>query len=349
MSQLSVQDFLTALAKVESEDQVRELCPFPALLGLPAERPAETAQLAGSDFGSQLAILSPVLRQLPLYFVAPSAPAQPVSLGTSAGSDVRIQEPSISRRHALFVRRGGTWSLKDLEAKNGSYLEGRRVPVGIPLPLHGGAGLRFGEWRGLFLTTRELLDLLAACKTSSADMSSGQAVPEVGAQGTTISDLLAEDFVLGTSSGFLLESPVSKPGEELSEEEHTREVSPSVILSQKRGLSNLDLRLHAIPNAGPRGALVGRGADCEVAIPGASVSKHHARFRLKGQTWLVMDLESSNGTHVAERRIPAGVWTQVPVGSTVSIGAYRTVLISPEQARQLLDDLRGLREREAQA
>lgn len=348
MRQLKVQAFLAALSKVAGEEQLKELCPFPALLGFPDEG------LEGplpQGFQARLDELLPFLRELPLHFLAPSAPAQPVSIGASKSCEVQLQDRSVSRRHALILRRGESWSLKDLESRNGSYVEGQRLPTGIPLPIPAGGLVRLGDWRGLFLRPAELLEILAACRGERSRRPNRLGLLERSAgQGKlSLEDFIHEDLDWSGCLAVLLESPVATPNPELTEEERTREVSPSEILRLKRGGGDIDLRVHPIPEHGGRGVLIGRGEDCEVRILEGSVSKEHARLRLKGEVWLVMDLESSNGTHVAERRLPAGVWTQVPAGSTVSIGAYRAVLLSPSQASTLIEKLRKLSKQEAKA
>jgi pSer/pThr/pTyr-binding forkhead associated (FHA) protein len=346
MRQLTVQAFLTALSKVEGEERLRELCPFPALLELPTEG-LEGERPEG--FEARLDELLPFLRELSLHFLAPSAPAQPVSIGTSRSCEVQLQNRSVSRRHALALRRGASWSLKDLESLNGSYVEGRRLPAGIPLPIPPGGLVRLGDWRALFLNPSELLELLAACRGERSKQPNRLGLLEraAGHSGLSLEAFLHQDLDWAGCLAVLLESPVATPSAEISPEERTREVSPEEILGMKRGGGDIDLRVHPISEHGVRGVLIGRGQHCEVRILEGSVSKEHARLRLKGEAWLVMDLESSNGTHVADRRLPAGVWTLVPAGSTVSIGAYRAVLLSPKQATALIANLRRLSEQGA--
>ena len=51
--------------------------------------------------------------------------------------------------------------------------------------------------------------------------------------------------------------------------------------------------------------LVGRGAECDIAIPDRQISRHHARLVRTPQGVLVEDLGSKNGTHVNGVRIAA--------------------------------------------
>ena len=53
-----------------------------------------------------------------------------VSIGRSKDNDVRIDEASISRRHAL-IHVGSTLSIEDLDSANGTMLRGSRLSPGI--------------------------------------------------------------------------------------------------------------------------------------------------------------------------------------------------------------------------
>ena len=55
---------------------------------------------------------------------------------------------------------------------------------------------------------------------------------------------------------------------------------------------------------GAAGAVVGRdGADCEVVVAGATVSRRHLRIAVEGQGFRVDDLDSTNGVFINGRRI----------------------------------------------
>ncbi|WP_284665930.1 FHA domain-containing protein [Myxococcus sp. SDU36] len=54
-------------------------------------------------------------------------------IGRSSSSDLRLQHPSISRRHAHLTRRGDRFFLKDLSSQNGTFLNRHRLASEVEL------------------------------------------------------------------------------------------------------------------------------------------------------------------------------------------------------------------------
>ena len=66
-----------------------------------------------------------------------------VIVGRAASADVLLDDDTVSRRHALLVRRHGTAWLADLGSANGTYLNG--APVRDPIEIVSGDVLGFGD------------------------------------------------------------------------------------------------------------------------------------------------------------------------------------------------------------
>jgi hypothetical protein len=65
--------------------------------------------------------------------------------------------------------------------------------------------------------------------------------------------------------------------------------------------------------------LIGRSVDgCGLAVLEASISRHHARIELAGETWTVRDLGSANGTYVDDQPTEGAV--ELRAGARVRFG-----------------------------
>jgi Protein of unknown function (DUF3662)/FHA domain len=54
---------------------------------------------------------------------------------------------------------------------------------------------------------------------------------------------------------------------------------------------------------GPQGATIGRGRQADVVLDDPNVSRQHAEIRPRGGSWVITDLQSTNGSQVNGRRI----------------------------------------------
>jgi transcriptional regulator with GAF, ATPase, and Fis domain len=63
-------------------------------------------------------------------------------IGRAVGDGLRLDHPSVSRHHAELAYRDGAWRLRDLDSKNGSFVDGIRVH---DMPLARACWLRLGD------------------------------------------------------------------------------------------------------------------------------------------------------------------------------------------------------------
>jgi len=54
---------------------------------------------------------------------------------------------------------------------------------------------------------------------------------------------------------------------------------------------------------GPNGAVIGRSRECDIVLDEANVSRRHAEILPSGRSWLVKDLNSTNGVRVNGRAV----------------------------------------------
>ena len=66
-----------------------------------------------------------------------------VTVGSSLTNDVVIDEPSVSRVHAILQLISGTWVVEDCGSRNGTFVQGKRIPS--LHPLRPGEELRLGR------------------------------------------------------------------------------------------------------------------------------------------------------------------------------------------------------------
>lgn len=90
-----------------------------------------------------------------------------VSLGRSKSNTLSISRPGVSRFHAKITPRNGKWIFQDLDSKNGSFVNGKRVSSHVLEPGDwiriGSASLRFVELKEGFVQNPNP-DLLAGTK-----------------------------------------------------------------------------------------------------------------------------------------------------------------------------------------
>lgn len=74
----------------------------------------------------------------------------------------------------------------------------------------------------------------------------------------------------------------------------------------------------------PRGLTIGRGLQNDLVLedPDRTISRFHAEVRPEGGGWVLLDLNSQNGTWVESRRIDR---VELRAGIPVAIGRYSLV------------------------
>jgi DNA-binding response OmpR family regulator len=92
----------------------------------------------------------------------------------------------------------------------------------------------------------------------------------------------------------------------------------------------LDLLNHKIPLDGDV-LLLGRADDCDLVVADQQVSRHHAQLRRLGDGFLLVDLNSTNGTRLNGERVrPLAEPFPLRSGDVVELGSARFVYHDPE-------------------
>jgi len=74
-------------------------------------------------------------------------------VGRDTPAPVRIDDPTVSRRHASLSVAGATVTVEDLGSKNGSFIDGIRLRPGKAQTVRSGSVLRFGSIEGVLKTS----------------------------------------------------------------------------------------------------------------------------------------------------------------------------------------------------
>ena len=75
-----------------------------------------------------------------------------MSVGRASGAGLRLSQSHVSLQHAsLRWTERNTWELRDLQSKNGTYVNGQRVAAGTPLKLELGLEIAFGSPSQVFV------------------------------------------------------------------------------------------------------------------------------------------------------------------------------------------------------
>jgi hypothetical protein len=79
---------------------------------------------------------------------------------------------------------------------------------------------------------------------------------------------------------------------------------------------------------------LGRGLDNDVVLASSHVSRYHTQLRWVESTWLVYDLESTNGTWLGEERLQAGQARALREGSRLRLGDHTLEVRAVDAARR---------------
>lgn len=70
-----------------------------------------------------------------------------VTVGRDPSNDIMLDDGTVSREHAMFIRENGRYRIEDVGSLNGTYVNRRRVDS---VELHSGDELMIGKFRLVF-------------------------------------------------------------------------------------------------------------------------------------------------------------------------------------------------------
>ena len=96
-----------------------------------------------------------------------------LTIGRGEDNDLILRTTTVSRQHARLTHRDGRWFIEDRGSRNGTFVNGKRIPAGIPFSLHHADRIDVGSDTLVF-----------AWLTESADAEETQALDAVPAAST---------------------------------------------------------------------------------------------------------------------------------------------------------------------
>lgn len=83
-----------------------------------------------------------------------------VTIGVATACDVVLDDASVSKRHAYFTERGGTWQITDADSSAGTQVNSQPLEPGAPRALANGDRITLGYVELTFLSPESFHDLL---------------------------------------------------------------------------------------------------------------------------------------------------------------------------------------------
>ena len=236
-------------------------------------------------------------------------------IGRDEDCEIPLEDPEVSRRHAVISVTEEGVVLADNDSTNGILVGGRSS--GRATLAHGQV-VQIGEARLCFLERGRSDDPTIAMLPSEAPSS------------FVVDQGVGEDTAF--RGGY---APLPGDGsDQVSERGEQTAADPADIALMRQliahhGFTADKTPAALMPIAGEKGGiyplagsnspewLLGRGNHCEVVLDEPSVSTEHARLSYQGGVWVLEDLDSRNGTRCGGR---PGVRAELSPGELIQLG-----------------------------
>jgi hypothetical protein len=88
--------------------------------------------------------------------------ADMITVGRTANNDIVLNDVTVSRFHAFFREREGSWVVCDAGSKNGTTVDGHALEARKERPIESGTVVRIGDIETRFFSAEELFVILTA-------------------------------------------------------------------------------------------------------------------------------------------------------------------------------------------
>ncbi len=211
-------------------------------------------------------------------------PGQAIRIGREPDSTITVENPNVSRSHAVVTNENGAWVLRDVGSSQGTWRDSRRVDS---VEIHGTVHLTLGrEGRG------EIIVLETAVEPPGDASRPGGAIGGVDLQASTEivgNRTPSNDDPSGAGTVIVGNDIPSRPSGAIDDAQ----------LSLETVVTGSEIRLECggrtyvfTPGQQVR---IGRDADCEIVSANPTVSRVHAVFHHDGKGWILSDPGSTSG------------------------------------------------------
>ena len=213
------------------------------------------------------------------------------------GTDILVNEGTVSRNHARITLADGGATVEDLGSSNGTKVGDQRLTANQPVSAPSGVNLRFGNWNVV----------LEIGGSVSPDFSSATIAMPAPDDRTLVNPAFSDEDTFEADPGPAAED--GHPGET------SAPVAPPVSILRKIAGPSDDIPVAA-------GTLtLGRRPENDIVLSDdAYVSGRHAELFSDGAGTYVTDVGSTNGTVVNGQRIPANARIELTQGDELHIG-----------------------------
>jgi pSer/pThr/pTyr-binding forkhead associated (FHA) protein len=209
-------------------------------------------------------------------------PRDGLVIGRGPECDISVDDPGVSRRHAVVKPGRGGFTVTD-ESANGTFVNGARM-TGARTLTHGDVlGIGSEEFR---------VDVDAAPFAAVFQTPTAASVELIGG--------VPEPDPLGLASRRLPARPPAAPAAPAAASLTPIRPSASVLAFLEVARGAFAGKIFRVER---QVCAIGRGDHNDVRLNDASVSSSHATLLLKRGTWYVVDLQSANGTYVDGYRV----------------------------------------------
>ena len=239
------------------------------------------------------------------------------TVGRQEGMSIVVDHHSVSRRHAEISYANGHYVLRDLESKNGTFINGKKVEPGSISFLNSDDLVRFGQIAFAFrlrhtdvsssLLVRQQVEKQPG-ETLSLSITATNNSPNKHEDQTGDKTIVVTHTPGTLSQGeesSLQRLLIANPADLLSSGTESS-LSPTMIAAMQETpalVTNLQGKLGAFLLKPGKRFLLGREKNCDIVLADISISRTHAEVFPGPEGLYIRDLQSSNGVQVNHTKI----------------------------------------------